>query len=48
MARIPIAIVAIDENDYNKIKELEGLKEILGDRKASFHLLPLDRVGFMR
>lgn len=48
MARIPIAVISIDENDYNKIKDMEILKEILFDRKVSYYLIPLDKMNFMR
>ena len=48
MARIPIAIISIDENDYNRIKDMDELKEIMSDRKVSYHLIPLDKMSFMR
>ncbi len=48
MARIPIAIISIDENDYNKIKDMEVLRELMLDRKVSYYLFPLDKLNFMR
>ena len=48
MARIPIAIISIDENDYNKIKDMEILRELMFDRKVSYYLFPLDKMNFMR
>lgn len=48
MARIPIAIISIEENDYNKIKDMEILKQLITDRKVSFYLFPLDKINYMR